>query len=100
MLSKKLVAFFSLIAISGLIVSPAKSHYDTTSFGEGTAAFAYFSLWEGYLKYKIESLISKFAKRNERSGFTEEDMNQMEYGYWDQIRVTRNCKLRIRYQFH
>jgi len=97
MLSKKLVAFFSLIAISGLIISPVKSHYDRTSFGEGTAAFACFLLWEGYPKYKVESLISKFAKRIEKSTFTEAEMNQMAYGYRDQIRITRNCDLRMRY---
>ena len=69
MLSKKLVAFFSLIAISGLIISPVKSHYDRTSFGEGTAAFACSLLWEGYPKNKVENLISRFAERIENSTF-------------------------------
>ena len=97
MITKKLVKFFSLITISGLLVSPAKSHYDRTSFGEGTAAFACSLLWEGYPKYKVENLISRFVERIENSTFTEEEMNQMAYGYRDQIRVTRNCDLRMRY---
>ena len=97
MFSKKLVAFFSFIAIGGLFISPVKSHYDRTSFGEGTAAFACFLLWEGYPKYKVESLISRFVERIEKSTFTEEEMNQMAYGYRDQIRITRNCDLRMRY---
>jgi len=97
MFTKKLVTFFSLIAISGSFISPAKSHYDRTSFGEGTAAFACSLLWEGYPKYKVESLISRFVERIEKSTFTEEEMNQMAYGYRDQIRVTRNCDLRMRY---
>ena len=97
MLKKNLVTFFSLIAISGSFISPAKSHYDRTSFGEGTAAFACSLLWEGYPKYKVESLISRFVERIERSTFTEEEMNQMAYGYRNQIKITRNCDLRMRY---
>ena len=94
---KNLITFFSLIAISGSLISPAKSHYDRTSFGEGTAAFACFLLWEGYTKYRVESLISRFAERIEKSAFTEKEMDQMAYGYRDQIKVTRNCDLRMRY---
>jgi len=97
MRKKNLITFFSLIAISGSLISPAKSHYDKTSFGEGTAAFACFLLWEGYTKYRVESLISRFAERIEKSAFTEKEMDQMAYGYRDQINVTRNCDLRMRY---
>ena len=79
------------------MISPAKSHYNRTSFGEGTAAFACFLLLEGYPKYHVESLISRFAERIEKSTFTEKEMNQMASGYRDQIRVTRNCDLRMRY---
>ncbi len=97
MFAKNLISFFSLIAISGSLISPAKSHYDRTSFGEGTAAFACTLLWEGYPKYKVERLISRFVERIENSTFTEAEMNQMAYGYRDQIRITRNCDLRMRY---
>ncbi len=97
MFTKKLVTFFSLITISGSFINSAKSHYDRTSFGEGTAAFACALLWEGYSKYKVENLISRFVERIEKSNFTEEEMNQMAYGYRDQIRITRNCDLRMRY---
>ena len=97
MFSKRIFVFFSLIAISGSFISPAKAHYDRTSFGEGTAAFACSLLWEGYPKYKVENLISRFVERIEKSNFTEEEMNQMAYGYRDQIRITRNCDLRMRY---
>ena len=97
MFAKKLVTLFNLIAICGLFNSRAKSHYDRTSFGEGTAAFACSLLWEGYPKYEVESLISRFVERIEKSTFTEEEMNQMAYGYRDQIRVTRKCDLRMRY---
>jgi hypothetical protein len=97
MRKKNLITFFSLFAISGSLISPAKSHYNRTSFGEGTAAFACFLLWEGYPKYQVESLISRFAERIEKSTFTEKEMNQMAYGYRDQIRVTSNCDLRMRY---
>ena len=96
MLKKNLVTFFSFIAIIGSFLSPAKSHLKT-GFGEGTAAFACFLLWEGYSKYEVESLISRFAKRIERSGFSEVEMNQMAYGYRDQVRITSNCDLRMRY---
>ena len=94
---KNLITFFSLIAISGSLISPAKSHYDKTSFGEGAAAFACSLLWEGYPRYQVESLISRFTERIEESNFTDEEINQMAYGYRDQIRVTRNCDLRMRY---
>lgn len=97
MFARNLISFFSLIAISGSLISPAKSHYDRTSFGEGTAAFACSLLWEGYPKYKVERLISRFVERIENSTFTEAEMNQMAYGYRDQIRITRNCDLRMRY---
>ena len=66
MRKKNLITFFSLFAISGSLISPAKSHYNRTSFGEGTAAFACFLLWEGYPKYQVESLISRFAERIEK----------------------------------
>ena len=97
MFAKKLITLFKLIAICGLFNSPAKSHYDRTSFGEGTAAFACSLLWEGYPKYKVENLISRFVERIEKSTFTEEEMNQMAYGYRNQIKITRNCDLRMRY---
>ncbi len=97
MRKKNLIIFFSFIAFSGSLISPAKSHYDRTSFGEGTAAFACSLLWEGYPKNKVENLISRFVERIENSTFTEEEMNQMAYGYRDQIKVTRNCDLRMRY---
>ena len=97
MRKKNLITFFIFFAFSGSLISPAKSHYDRTSFGEGTAAFACSLLWDGYPKYKVENLISRFAERIENSTFTEEEMNQMAYGYRDQIKVTSNCDLRMRY---
>ena len=97
MIKKNFITFFCLIAISGSLINPAKSSIRKRGFGEGTAAFACFLLWEGYPKYKIESLISRFVDRIERSNFTEEEMDQMAYGYRDQIRVTPNCNLRFRY---
>ena len=97
MIKKNFITLFCLIAISGSLINPAKSSIRKRGFGEGTAAFACFLLWEGYPKYKIESLISRFVDRIERSNFTEEEMNQMAYGYRDQIRVTPNCNLRFRY---
>ena len=96
MIKKNLFTFFSLVTISVSLISPAKSHLKT-GFGEGTAAFACFLLWEGYSKYEVESLISRFAKRIEQSGFTEKEMNEMAYGYRDQVSITRNCNLRMRY---
>ena len=96
MSKKTLITFFSLIALSGSFISPAKSHLKT-GFGEGTGAFACFLLWEGYPKYEVESLVSKFAKRIENSDFSEEKMNQMAYGYRDQVSITNNCYLRMRY---
>ena len=96
-MEKNLITFISLIFINGSLISPAKSHYNRTSFGEGTAAFACFLLWEGYPKYQVESLISKFAERIGQSTFTEKEMNQMAYGYRDQIRVTKSCDSRMRY---
>ena len=97
MFARNLSVFISLIAISGSLISPAKSDLRKSGFGEGTAAFACFLLWEGYSKYEVESLISRFARRIERSGFSEEEMNQMAYGYRDQVRITSNCDLRMRY---
>ena len=97
MIKKNFITFFCLIAIGGSLINPAKSSIRKRGFGEGTAAFACFLLWEGYPKYKVESLISRFVKRIEKSTFTEQEMNQMAYGYRDQIRVTRNCNLRMRY---
>tara|TARA_B100000401_G_scaffold427578_1_gene359296 strand:- start:369 stop:659 length:291 start_codon:yes stop_codon:yes gene_type:complete len=96
MLKKNFVILLSLIAISGSFISPVKAHLKT-GFGEGTAAFACFLLWEGYSKYEVESLISRFARRIEQSGFSEEEMNQMAYGYRDQVSITNNCYLRMRY---
>tara|TARA_B000000557_G_C20775085_1_gene443800 strand:+ start:755 stop:1045 length:291 start_codon:yes stop_codon:yes gene_type:complete len=96
MLKKNLVILLSLIAISGSFISPVKAHLKT-GFGEGTAAFACFLLWEGYSKYEVESLISRFARRIEQSGFSEKEMNQMAYGYRDQVSITNNCYLRMRY---
>ena len=96
MIKKTLITFFSLISISGSFISPVKTHLKT-GFGEGTAAFACFLLWEGYTKSVVKSLISRFARRIERSNFSEEEINQMAYGYKDQIRVTSNCDLRMRY---
>ena len=94
---KIIVTLFSLIAMSGALISPAKSHFRKSGFGEGTAAFACFLLWEGYSKYEVESLISRFAWRIEKSGFSEEAMNQMASGYRNQIRITDDCDLRMRY---
>ena len=76
MLKKNLVILLSLISINGSFISPVKAHLKT-GFGEGTAAFACFLLWEGYSKYEVESLISRFAKRIEQSGFSEEEMNKL-----------------------
>ena len=97
MIKKNFITFFCLIAISGSLINPAKSSIRKRGFGEGTAAFACFLLWEGYPKYEVESLISRFVERIEKSIFTEEEMNQMAYGYRNQIRATRNCDLRMRY---
>ena len=96
MSKKTLITFFSLVAISGSYISPAKSHLKN-GFGEGTGAFACFLLWEGYPKSEVESLVSRFAKRIEKSDFSEEKMNQMAYGYREQVRATSNCDLRMRY---
>ena len=97
MVKKTLITFLSLIALSGSLISPAKSHFRKSGFGEGTAAFACFLLWEGYSKYEVESLISRFAWRIEKSSFSEEAMNQMARGYRNQIRITDDCDLRMRY---
>ena len=98
MRKKILITFFSLFVISGSLFSPAKSHQlRRNAFGEGTAAFACFLLWEGFSKNEIESLISRFAWRIENSDFSEREMNQMAYGYREQVRLTRNCNLRMRY---
>ena len=98
MRKKILITFFSLFVISGSLFSPAKSHQiRRNGFGEGTAAFACFLLWEGYSKNEIESLISRFAWRIENSDFSEREMNQMASGYREQVRITRNCNLRMRY---
>ena len=96
--TKILITLFSLVAISGSLFSPAKSHQITRNgFGEGTAAFACFLLWEGFSKNEIESLISRFTWRIENSDFSEREMNQMASGYREQVRLTRNCNLRMRY---
>ncbi len=98
MSTKILITLFSLVAISGSLFSPAKSHQITRNgFGEGTAAFACFLLWEGFSKNEVESLISRFARRIENSDFSEREMNQMAYGYREQVSLTRNCNLRMRY---
>jgi len=97
MLTKKLITFYALVAISGSLISPAKSDLRKSGFGEGSAAFACFLLWEGYSKYEVESLISGFAKRIENSNFSEQAMNQMARGYRNQIKATSNCDLRMRY---
>ena len=98
MRKKILITLFSLFAISGSLFSPAKSHQiRRNGFGEGTAAFACFLLWEGFSKNEIESLISRFAWRIENSDFSEREMNQMASGYREQVRITRNCNLRMRY---
>ena len=98
MRKKILITLFSLFAISGSLFSQAKSHQITRNgFGEGTAAFACFLLWEGYSKYDVENLISEFAYSIEQSGFSEREMNQMAYGYRFQIQRTNNCNLRMRY---
>ena len=98
MRKKILITLFSLFAISGSLFSPAKSHQiKKNGFGEGTAAFACFLLWEGFSKNEVESLISRFARRIEISNFSEREMNQMAYGYRFQIQRTNNCNLRMRY---
>ena len=81
MRKKNLITFFSLFAISGSLISPAKSHYNRTSFGEGTAAFACFLLWEGYPKYEVESLISIFERTIEKSNFSEVAISYEKIGY-------------------
>ena len=98
MRKKILITFFSLFVISGSLFSPGKSHQiRRNGFGEGTAAFACFLLWEGFSKNEVESLISRFARRIENSGFSERAMSQMAYGYREQVSLTRNCNLRMRY---
>lgn len=97
MFTKKLITFYTLVAINGSLISPAKSDLRKSGFGEGSAALACFLLWEGYSKYEVESLISKFAKRIEKSNFSEQAMNQMARGYRNQIKATSNCDLRMRY---
>ena len=97
MSKKNLILFFSLITICGSFINPVKSDFRKSGFGEGTAAFACFLILEGYSKYEVESLISKFAKRIEKSNFSEAAMNQMAYGYRSQIRITEDCDLRMRY---
>ena len=98
MRKKILITLFSLFAISGSLFSPAKSHQITRNgFGEGTAAFSCFLLWEGFSKNEVESLISRFTWRIENSDFSEREMNQMADGYREQVRLTRNCNLRMRY---
>ena len=97
MIKKNLITFISLIVMSGSLTSPAKSYFRKSGFGEGTAAFAFFLLWEGYSKYEVESLISRFARRIEKSNFSEEAMNQMALGYRNQIKITNDCDLRMRY---
>tara|TARA_X000000950_G_scaffold161396_1_gene197323 strand:+ start:212 stop:505 length:294 start_codon:yes stop_codon:yes gene_type:complete len=97
MRKKHLITFLTLIVMSGSLTSPAKSNFRKSGFGEGTAAFACFLLWEGYSKYEVESLISRFARRIEKSNFSEEAMNQMALGYRNQIKITNDCDLRMRY---
>ena len=98
MRKKILITFFSLFVISGSLFSQAKSHkIRRNGFGEGTAAFACFLLWEGFSKIEVESLISRFAWRIENSDFSEREMNQMASGYREQVRITRNCNLKMRY---
>ena len=97
MFTKKLIPFYSLIAISGSLINPAKSDLRKSGFGEGTAAFACFLLWESYSKYEVESLISRFVKKIENSNFSEQAMNRMARGYRNQIKATSNCDLRMRY---
>ena len=97
MFARNLSTFISLITISGTLISPAKSDLRKSGFGEGTAAFACFLLWEGYSKFEVESLISRFAKSIENSNFSEQSMNRMAQGYRNQVRATSNCNLRMRY---
>ena len=85
------------VIISGSIFNPVKANYSRSDFGQGAAAFACFLLWEGYSKYEVENLISEFAYNIEQSGFSEREMNQMASGYREQVRLTRNCNLRMRY---
>jgi len=94
---KTLILFFSLITIYWSLIYPVKSDFRKSGFGEGTAAFACFLIWEGYSKYEVESLISRFAKRIEKSNFSAAAMAQMAYGYRNQIRITEDCDLRMRY---
>ena len=96
MLKRNLITLFSLIAIGGSFISPVKSHLKT-GFGEGTAAFACFLLWEGYPKYEVESLISRFARTIEKSNFSEVAMTNMASGYRQQIKITDDCNLKYRY---
>ena len=94
-----LLSFFLLlpVIISGSILYPVKAKYSRSDFGQGAAAFACFLLWEGYSKYEVESLISRFVKKIENSNFSEQAMNRMARGYRNQIKATSNCDLRMRY---
>ena len=97
MIKKNFITFFCLIAISGSLINPAKSSARKRGFGEGTAAFACFLLWEGYSKGEVESLISRFARKIEQSNFSEVAMTNMASGYRQQVKITDDCNLKFRY---
>ena len=97
MIKKNLITFFCLIAISGSLIDPAKSSNSKRGFGEGTAAFACFLLGEGYSKDEVESLISRFARKIEKSNISEVAMANMASGYRKQVKITNYCDLKFRY---
>ncbi len=97
MIKKNFITFFCLIAISGSLINPAKSSIRKRGIGEGTAAFACFLLWEGYPKYEVESLISRFERTIEKSNFSEVAMRNMASGYRQQVKITDDCNLKFRY---
>ena len=97
MIKKYFITFFCFIAISGSLIDPAKSSNSKRGFGEGTAAFACFLLWEGYSIDEVESLISRFARMIEKSNFSEVAMTNMAMGYRKQVKITNDCDLKFRY---
>ena len=97
MIKKKFITFFCLIAISGSLINPAKSSVGKRGFGEGAAAFACFLLGDGYSKDEVESSISRFTRKIEKSNFSEVAMRNMASGYRQQVKITDDCNLKFRY---
>ena len=88
---KHLITFLTLIAINVSLTSPAKSNFRKSGFGEGTAALACFLLWEGYSKYEVERLISRFARRIGKSNFSEAEMT-LAFSYPGAKNQIRSCR--------